>query len=378
MRSYLMFFLFYFSISLTYKEEELVSIEYLIEKKINFDSNKIYLFIMEIEKNLELNNLYIKVLFYKSNRNISLGLYGLICEDLNFTLSHCDGFNISDSDKMNFMTREGDELFQYPINFLTNKDKYRYLLFVMEIDSQKNKYYDASIFVFPLKIFDLSYSTILNITKYYQNKIILKNSFFYLRIKEKNLLDATLKLTTELENSSLFNVYGLEYSLYPDDKRIQNTIEYDREFFCGYNSTENEYYIYNYDLYCNNTYLVLIVYLKEKLEYLNVSLTRNYPEASDNPEESQIPKKTEDPEDSSTSPALIAFIVIICIIFVAFIVYFILRKLGYFRKNLLTSDEIESNKKPSINQNIVTQGNENNNSAPPTPILERSYIKEKD
>ena len=62
----------------------------------------------------------------------------------------------------------------------------------------------------------------------------------------------------------------------------------------------------------------------------------------------------------------------------AFIVYFILRKLGYFRKKLLNSDEIEFNKKPSINQNITTQGDENNNFAPPTPILERSYIKEKD
>ena len=103
----------------------------------------------------------------------------------------------------------------------------------------------------------------------------------------------------------------------------------------------------------------------------------------DNPEESQdsqtsdeSEKSSKDSDDSSTSPALIAFIVIICILFVAFIVYFILRKLGYFRRCSLTSEKIEFNKNPS-NNNEITIGDRSNDSTP-APILGRTFQKQKD
>ena len=371
MISYLMVFLFYFSNSLTSKEEIVYSIEYLIEKKIKFESNNIYSLVMTLQNNYELENLFIKVIFDKT-RNVPLTLSGMICYDDNYTLSDCNFFNISDSDKMHSITDEGDELFQYPINNFASIRKYYYCYFVfrMEFNTKQSLLYLANVLVYPLKIFDLDYSTELNIINSYKNKIILKRSFFYLRIKEENFMNATLKLTTKIE--TFLNVVGKEYPIYPNNKSIQNTTLFDK-FFYDNILEENPYYINNYELSYNNKYLVLIVYLNNSLDYLTVSLTGNYHKDSDKESED-----SEEPDDSSTSPALIAFIVIICILFMAFIVYFILRKLGYFRKKLLNSDEIEFNKKPSINQNITTQGDENNNFAPPTPILERSYIKEKD
>ena len=381
-----MVFLFYFSNSLTSKEEIVYSIEYLIEKKIKFESNNIYSLVMTLQNNYELENLFIKVIFNKT-KNVPLILSGMICYDDNYTLSDCNFFNISDSDKMHSITEEGDELFQYPINNFASIRKYYYCYFVfrMEFDTKQSLLYLANVLVYPLKIFDLDYSTELNIINSYKNKTILGNSFFYLRIKEENFMNATLKLTTKIE--TFLNVVGKEYPIYPNNKSIQNTTLFDK-FFCDNILEENPYYINNYELSYNNKYLVLIVYLNNSLDYLTVSLTGNYhkdsdkesedSEAPEDPEDSEDLEDPEDPDDSSTSPALIAFIVIICILFMAFIVYFILRKLGYFRKKLLNSDEIEFNKKPSINQNITTQGDENNNFAPPTPILERSYIKEKD
>ena len=368
-------FLIIFYFSLNYEETFIGEISYLETKIIRkrFATNEILILYFNIKEYFELENSFVKFIFHDiTNLEFKLNIY--VCFDQNPSDLRND-CNITYNHLTDQILIKEDLIFEYQI---PNIKGLEHIFFELSNFSKSGTLYSGQ--VYPLKIFDIKKSETLDIMDFYSKNIIPKNSFFFLRIQENIFKNASLNFT--VKNLTEFQVNFTEYSSYPDNKGIQNCTFFPNQIFLNkYYEKEkyNEiYFDFNYYFTkSSNNYVVLYVKLYDSFDYFLVSLSLDNPEESQDSQTSdESEKSSKDSDDSSTSPALIAFIVIICILFVAFIVYFILRKLGYFRRCSLTSEKIEFNKNPS-NNNEITIGDRSNDSTP-APILGRTFQKQKD
>ena len=175
--------------------------------------------IMKIEKNYDLNQLTVR---FKSKGELDPGLHMYLCSyhpDY-FTKSNCEFIDYTD---ISLRLENGDyNIFQYYFEDRAYKNV-EYLAFFAFSNSDTTF---LSIFVFPLKIFNLTDSNELNINSYYQNNIIPKNASFYIRIKQ-NLAEANIQFKVPYNSNNNFNfkVQGCRRIL--SDKEIKKNIFYE-------------------------------------------------------------------------------------------------------------------------------------------------------
>ena len=305
--------------------------------------------IMKYEEDYDLEQLTIR---FKFSNSVTPSLNIYLCNFYPdyFTKSDCDPYNYPSSHIE--LNNDDYKIYQYYIEntqAITGKSDLKYIVFSTEVNSEQKFF---SIFVFPLKIFNLTDSNELNIHPYYSNSSIPKSTCFFIRVNQ-NLTEANMKFTI-LHNSNFtldLKLGGVRRIL--TDEEIKK--KYNYELNAVYLKTENngiyDNYFFNIESTSEKPYIVFLVELYDSLDYLSVSIIKDKSKESDIPEHSDIPINTDTPEnsekskdsgDDSNSPVLIIIISILsCVILIG---------IGYYLYK-------RYKKKSEIEQNFITPKN---------------------
>ena len=267
--------------------------------------------IMKIEKNYDLNQLTVRL---KSKGIIINHLPMYLCSfhpDY-FTKSDCENF-VQSYYKIN-LKDGGYNIYQYYFKDRPYKNV-EYLAFYPFSNSDTTL---MSIFVFPLKIFNLTDLNELNINSYYPNSTIPNNTCFYIRV-QKNLTEAKIQFKVP-HNSNVnfsFKVNGFRRIL--SDKEIKENKDYKLSTNLLKKDINGAYdnYIYEVKNTSEHPYILIFTELLNTLDYLSISI---YKQESDKEKESD---KQELPENSKfLDNDLNSFILIIIIVILSCIILF--------------------------------------------------------
>ena len=247
MLTYFIFiFILYFSFEYVgkYDKHEIIYFnEYDITK--NSNENKVnggtyLLFIMKIEKNYDLNQLTVR---FKIKGLIKGRLYMYLYSIKPENFIEYKG-NYVWCEQFDRLYLEDDEynIFQYYFKDIS----YENVNYVAFYTSTAEVISFWTIFVFPLKIFNLTDSTELNINSYYQNSIIPKNACFYIRFIQ-DLLEANILIKVPHNSEANFNlkVKGTYYILSDEDIKQSYNYYIKPNLLKKDNNEKYDNYIYN-------------------------------------------------------------------------------------------------------------------------------------
>ena len=347
------------------------SILVIPKKNINFFAIYVYgleyhFYEFEYGEKYHINTTYFMALnVFKPKERDNNGQYFL-----NLIVPHCDkeytiifaifGDQLDNSESQKHNELNVHFIKKYEIEDST-KDLYHYSFTLDE----ENKYYMIGLqmvekvdylsyyFYFPKKQYEVQYSTEYDIDKkYLLNSSECFNTFLS---TEPHIGDNYIKLKVQKdveEDSFIFEGYGNKvYNGTNDTNAVSLNIKYkyiipgDKYNILLYHFKSNEnstYFVINMVIN-NNTVDYLTILFSDKI---GKNETRpDEPEEPENPEQSEEPKQSESKEsDSSSSLSPIVLVVIIGVSVLVFLIilYFVCRKLGFLRKNDVTSKDIET------------------------------------
>jgi len=279
--------------------------------------------IMKIEKNYDLNQLTVR---FKSKGIINYYLYMNLCSfhpDY-FTTSDCEDY-VNSYYRLNL--KDGNyNIFQYYFKDRTYK-KAKYLSFGIYSNSDTTF---LSIFVFPLKIFNLTDSNELNINSYYPNSTIPKNTCFYIRV-QKNLTEANIQFKVPYNYNISFNLKVNGFRRIQSDEEIKKNKDFQlsTNLLKKGNNGAYDNYIYEIKSTSEQPYILIFTELLNTLDYLSISIYKQESNEKKESDKQELPENSKVPDNDSNSFILIIIIAILSFIILIGIGNYIFKK---FRK----------------------------------------------
>ena len=240
----------------------------IYNKIINAGSKK--LLIMKIEKNYNLDQLTQLTVRFKTKGFLDTSITMYLCH------FHPDYFSKEDC--------HNNEVSYLSDGFLLNNGDYNIYQFYFKDRTYKNIEYIAfdvysssdtsfmTVFVFPLKIFNLTDSNELNINSYYPNSTIPKNSCFYITLNNLTEANITFKVPHNSEINFNFKVNGFRRILSDEEIKKNKVYQLSANLLKKDNNETYDNYIYNIKSTSEKPYILIFTELLNTLDYLSISI----------------------------------------------------------------------------------------------------------
>lgn len=315
-------------------------------------------FIMKFEKYYDLSQLTVR---FKIKGTISDGLYMYLytMKPENFAQLE-DYFEYGELNKRLYLKDIDYNIYQHYFNYRTYEN-IKYAAFSIYPDSDTSFW---TIFVFPLKIFNLTASNELNINSYYPNNTIPKNTCFYIRVIP-DLIEANIQFKVPHNSEISFNLKANGVYTIPSDENIK---KYDNYYLNANllkinNNERYDNYIYNVKASSLNPYIIIYAELLNSLDYLSISIYNqesSEEKESDKQKESneESSKKESSADNDSNSPVLVIIIIILSCIILIIVGYYLFKRFKKRSKaNKPENNLYQIGVNPELNIIVLDQSN---------------------